>query len=105
MNTPTTLSVSDRLDAITAEGWPIAFDGCHKLYFLQDEGREAQARDFGYDIHPASDLRRLYENESCFLRFVSRWGYDNDDFDHPLNIRQGEDDDAEDEPEDEGEWS
>ena len=92
MNTPTTLSVPDRLDAITAEGWPIAFDGCHKIYFLQDEGREAQARDFGYDIHPASDLRRLYEEESCGLRFVTRWGYDNDDFAHPLNIQQGEDD-------------
>jgi hypothetical protein len=85
----TQLTLADKLKQIEESGWPLAFDGCHKIYFLQDEGRERQARDFGYDIYPSTDLRKLWD-ASCFLRFVTRWGYDNDDFAHPLNIEQGE---------------
>lgn len=84
------LTVSERLDLIEKSGWPIAYDGCHKLYFLQDEGRVAEARELGYDIHPSTKLRFLYEEDSCGLRFVSRWGHDNADFDHEWNIDQGE---------------
>jgi hypothetical protein len=81
------MTTSEKLDAITKQGWPIAYDGCHKIYFLQDEKREQAAIELGYEIHPASELRALYEG-SCGLQFVSRWGYDNDDFDHELNIGQ-----------------
>lgn len=85
-----TLTVEQRLGFIADSGWPIAFDGCHKLYFLQDQGRHDQAVEFGYRIYPASSIRELYE-ESCGLRFVTRWGYDNDDFEHLWNIEQGAD--------------
>jgi hypothetical protein len=84
--------VEEKIDALVEKGWPIAFDGCHKIYFLQDAEREAQAEEFGYEIYSAADLPDLYER-SCGLRFVSRWGYDNDDFAHELNIAQFEGDD------------
>jgi len=89
------LSVDERLDLIEKSGWPIAWDGCHRMYFLQDAGREAEAISFGYDIYPSADIRRMYEI-SCPLRLVSRWGYDNPDFEHEWNIDQFEDDDEED---------
>ena len=94
------MTVEERLDTIEKMGWPIAYDGCHKIYFLEDAGREAQARELEYHIHPASELRELW-NSSCGLRFVSRWGYDNDDFDHPLNINQFENEDTDEDDEDE----
>lgn len=90
------LSVEERIDAIVEEGWPIAWDGCHKIYFLQDAEREAQAEQLGYEIYSAADLPDLYE-KSCGLRFVSRWGFDNSDFGHELNIHQYEEEDAEEE--------
>ena len=81
-----------RLSLIEASGWSIAFDGCHKLYFLQDDGEVRDARDAGYRVFPASRLRELYDS-SCGLRFVSRWGRLNGDFYHPWNIKQFEDED------------
>lgn len=86
----TSLTVDERIDLIEESGWPIAYDGCHKLYFLQDNMRLAHAKKIGYDIYPSTELRRLY-NESCPLRFVSRWGFGNPDFKHEWNIRQFED--------------
>ena len=44
---------------------------------------------YEYDIYPSTELRELFEN-SCSLRFVSRWGYYNGDFDHEWNIDQFE---------------
>jgi hypothetical protein len=89
---PTGRTVGERLTLIAESGWPIAWDGCHKIYFLQDEERQAAAERFGYDIYPSEKVREAYE-DSCSLRFVSRWGFDNDDFDHEYNIRQFEDED------------
>jgi len=88
------MTVQEKLLAIESAGWPIAFDGCHKLYFLEDKAREENAIASGYEIFPASELTQLYEG-SCGLRFVSRWGYDNDDFKHPWNIGQFEEEDSE----------
>lgn len=89
MTTTKPLTLKRKIRLIEQSGWPLAFDGCHKIYFLQDAGREAQAREFGYGIFPSTDLREIWE-DSCSLRFVSRWGYDNGDFDHPWNIDQFE---------------
>ncbi|MFZ2992405.1 MAG: hypothetical protein WA061_01705 [Microgenomates group bacterium] len=89
MKNKSELTVDDKLDLIEKSGWEIAWDGCHKIYFLQDEGRVAQARGYEYDIYPSSKVRELFEN-SCGLRFVSRWGYDNPDFMHEWNINQFE---------------
>lgn len=94
------LTVDQRLELISQSGWPIAWDGCHKLYFLQDEGRVAQARSFEYDIYPSTELPELFAS-SCGLRFVSRWGYNNGDFGHEWNIEQfeAEEEDEDDQPE------
>lgn len=83
------LTVEQKIAHIAQSGWPLAWDGCHKIYFLQDAGREAQAREFGYSIYPSDRLAELIE-DSCSLVFVTRWGYDNDDFAHPWNIEQFE---------------
>ena len=84
------LSVNERLNLIAESDWKIAWDGCHKIYFLQDEGRVADAEKYEYDIYPSSEVKNLY-GRSCGLRFVSCWGYDNDDFLHEWNINQCED--------------
>lgn len=82
-------TVNQRLAAIAASEWPIAFDGCHKIYFLPDIEREVEAVGLGYEIHPATSVEALYR-DSCALRFVSKWGFDNSDFEHELNIEQFE---------------
>jgi hypothetical protein len=82
------LTTAEKIHAIETSGLPVAYDGCHKIYFLEDDKRHAEAVEFEYQIHPASEIRKLILS-SCGLVFVSRWGFDNDDFDHRWNIRQG----------------
>ena len=58
----------------------IAFDECHKIYVLMDDGQMAQMKEYGYDPLIAADttnpeemlatIKGWYEN-SCGLRFVS----------------------------------
>ena len=54
--------------------WGIAYNGCHKIYIVVGHGEMDEAREAGYEIHPANEetLWRLFEG-SCFLRFVQRW--------------------------------
>lgn len=85
------LTTAQKIEAIEESKLPIAFDGCHKIYFLEDDAREAQAREFGYGIFESSEIRQLIA-ASCPLVFVSRWGFDNDDFDHEWNVDQCTDD-------------
>jgi len=88
MATETTeLTTADKIAKLEEAGWPIAWDGCHKIYFLPDEGRRAMAESMGYDIYPASKLRECII-DSCGLVFVTKLGYNNPDFEHEWNIEQ-----------------
>lgn len=50
----------------------VAFDGCHKFYLIASESHRTEIEGYGYgadDIHPVSELPRLWEG-ACFLRFI-----------------------------------
>lgn len=99
------MTVHERIEAIVGHDWPIAYDGCHKLYFLPTSEHVAEAVGMGYGIYQAGELPDLYHN-SCSLKFISQWGLDrlgNDGFDHDLNVRQFEGNEGKDEDEDYGE--
>lgn len=84
----TPLTTAAKIAAIEASGFPLAFDGCHKIYFLEDEERRKDAAEYDYEpFLPSTELRECIAR-SCGLVFVSRWGFDNGDFDHPWNIPQ-----------------
>lgn len=53
-------------------GDKFAFDGCHKIYIIEDNLDEKEAIDYGYDIYELKDLKDIYEN-SCSLKFISNW--------------------------------
>jgi hypothetical protein len=52
-----------------------AYDGCHKIYILEDEIDVENAKKLEYDILPIKKLRETFEN-SCELRFISNWKLD-----------------------------
>ena len=62
-----------------------AFDGCHKIYLLDDKAAADDARNTGYSILPIEELPAAYAN-SCSLRFISNWNLDLPDY-----VRQFED--------------
>lgn len=84
-----------KLDTLTASGHQIAWDGCHKIYWCENQAEEADAKETGYDLYPSSELPRIFE-DSCGLKFVHPWSLE----EHPLNINQFDGDEAEDVDED-----
>lgn len=53
-------------------GEKFAYDGCHKIYIIEDEEDLKMAKDYEYDIYPIEKLQLAYEI-SCELRFISNW--------------------------------
>lgn len=56
-----------------------AFDGCHKIYLLENADQEAHAKEIGYDILPISELKDAYDS-SCSLKFISNWGLETNEW-------------------------
>lgn len=54
------------------KGLAVAYDGCHKIYILEDTEDVKKALEIGYEIHNMSELIQLY-NTSCELRFINNW--------------------------------
>ena len=70
----------DKVEVAVEMARGIAFDGCHKIYVLMDEGQMAEMKGYGYDplfssddLSPAEMLETIHTwwNASCGLRFVS----------------------------------
>lgn len=49
-----------------------AYDGCHKIYMLNNDKEAEEAKKFGYSILPIEDLEKTFIN-SCELRFIQTW--------------------------------
>lgn len=49
-----------------------AYDGCHKIYLIEDVKDRQEAISTGYIINPIMDLPETFES-SCELRFISNW--------------------------------
>lgn len=49
-----------------------AYDGCHKIYLIEDESDEKMALEYTYEILPIEELEETFE-KSCSLRFISNW--------------------------------
>ena len=52
-----------------------AYEGCHKIYTIEDEADEEKAVKAGYKILNISELADTYKN-SCGLRFINNWKLD-----------------------------
>lgn len=49
-----------------------AYDGCHKIYLIEDTDDLKDAKDIGYDIYDIKLLKETYDG-SCSLRFINNW--------------------------------
>ena len=56
-------------------GNKFAYDGCHKIYILEDKEDIEDMKNKGYnenDIHDIKDIEKIYKS-SCSLRFIENW--------------------------------
>lgn len=49
-----------------------AYEGCHKIYLIEDTDDLKEAKDIGYDIYDIKLLKETYDG-SCSLRFINNW--------------------------------
>lgn len=73
------------INAKTIKAKLFAFDGCHKIYLLDDKSAADDARYNEYSIYRIKDLPHVFEG-SCQLRFISNWNLALPDY-----VRQFED--------------
>ena len=66
------MNTAEKIRVIESSELSIAYDGCHKLYILENDNEVEDARYTGYMIYPASDVRKLVL-ESCGLVFINLW--------------------------------
>ena len=65
-----------KINGIEVKGIGVAYDGCHKLYILEDLEDVKQAKKLGYTIYDdVVYVEDLYVT-SCELRFISNWKLD-----------------------------
>lgn len=46
-----------------------AYDGCHKIYILEDKNDIATAMEYGFRLYPTLELKSTFE-KSCELKFI-----------------------------------
>lgn len=61
---------SVEVNGILSYAKEFAYDGCHKIYLLDEEEQRAQMVEYGYEFYPIADLQSAFDN-SCSLRFIS----------------------------------
>lgn len=71
------------INGIKVKGKEFAYDGCHKIYIIENKENKNTALQFGYKILPIDKLEEVYDN-SCGLRFIHNWELTKD------YVRQGE---------------
>ena len=50
-----------------------AFDGCHKIYLIEDMQHVPEVIEYGYAVHPIDELQQKWDEECCSLRFINTW--------------------------------
>lgn len=64
-----------KINNVDVIGDKFAYDGCHKIYLIEDQEDEQKSRECGYKILDISQLMKTYEY-SCELRFIRNWKLD-----------------------------
>ena len=64
-----------KINNVEVIGDKFAYDGCHKIYLIEDQKDEQKSHECGYKILDISQLMKTYEY-SCELRFIRNWKLD-----------------------------
>lgn len=71
------MNVLTKVKEMAPEATQFAWDGCHKIYILENQEELVEAKNVGYEILDIKNLETAWE-ESCELRFINFWNLDKD---------------------------
>lgn len=61
-----------KINGIKIHQKKFAYDGCHKIYLLENEEEEKEALKYKFEIYNVEELEEKF-NQSCPLRMISTW--------------------------------
>lgn len=64
-----------KINGLEIKGKYFAYNGCHKIYIIEDEEDLQKAKKAEYRILPIEKIEETY-NASCELKFISNWKLD-----------------------------
>lgn len=64
-----------KINNVEVIGNRFAYDGCHKIYVIENQEDERKSRECGYEILDISQLIKTYK-DSCEFRFIRNWKLD-----------------------------
>ena len=62
-----------KINGIEIVATAFAYDGCHKIYLLNDGDSIVEAEDAGFDVYDIGNIISAFVY-SCPLRFINEWG-------------------------------
>ena len=57
---------------IKIKGMRFAYEGCHKIYVIENDKEAKEAIDIGYNLYSIHELEDVF-NKSCSLKFINSW--------------------------------
>ena len=60
------------INGIKTDAKEFAYDGCHKIYLIENDNDKKECLETSYEILPISKLKQTYKN-SCSLKFINNW--------------------------------
>ena len=61
-----------KVNGFELKGRRFAYEGCHKIYIIENEEESKEAIDIGYNLYSIDELEDIF-NKSCSLRFINSW--------------------------------
>lgn len=61
-----------KINGIEINAVVFAYDGCHKIYLLNDNESIIEAEDAGYDVYDIGNIISAFVY-ACPLRFINKW--------------------------------
>lgn len=71
------MNVLTKVKEMAPEATQFAWDGCHKIYIIENQEELAEAKNVGYEILDIKNLETAWE-KSCELKFINFWNLDKD---------------------------
>lgn len=62
-----------KINGIEIVATAFAYDGCHKIYLLNDGDSIVEAEDAGFDVYDIGNIISAFVY-ACPLRFINEWG-------------------------------
>lgn len=70
------MNVLTKVKEMAPEVTQFAWDGCHKIYILENQEEVTEAEKVGYEILNIEPSLESTWEESCELRFINFWNLD-----------------------------